>query len=354
MSETIGLVLTFLPLILILYVANLAERQRTTDGQTGLTSLTYVLLFAMYGLLLVGGILLNLAGIVVLTQPQLFDGIVSANPELPVDLTSLAQIGLGLWVPALFAILLLLPAMRRLLARMLPNLNPDSPVHATALSMTMLIVINLTITLGVGLDNLAEAATSAPAKRDWVMFAVLWAQQLMMALMALVGVGWLSRRSAGEAFLRLGIVLPSLRQILLGLALGVGMVFVVALIGALASALGVGPNQGVEDLTNALLGPLFESPWGILTLGLAAAVGEEPLFRGAAQPRFGIVLTALLFALLHSNYGITLSTLVVFVLGLVLGWVRYRHNTTTAMIVHALYNISLGLLVYFSIPFMDV
>lgn len=352
MSEIVGLVLIFLPLILILYIANLAERQRTTDGQTGLTSLTYALLIAMYGFLLVGGILLNLGGIVVLTQPQRFEEIAGAG--LPFDLTSLAQIGIGLWVPALFGILLLLPAVRRFLARLLPNLDPASPVHAAALSMTMLIVINLTTTLGVGLDNLAEVATAAPEKNDWVTFVMLWAQQLLMALMALIGVGWLSRHGAGAAFVRLGIVLPTLRQVLLGLAIGVGMVFVVAIIGAIATALGVGPNQGVEDLTNALLGPLFESPWGILTLGLAAAVGEEPLFRGAAQPRFGILLTAILFALLHSNYGITLSTLIVLVLGLVLGWVRYRHNTTTAMIVHAFYNICLGLLVYFSVPFMDV
>ncbi|MCX6043262.1 MAG: CPBP family intramembrane metalloprotease, partial [Caldilinea sp.] len=77
---------------------------------------------------------------------------------------------------------------------------------------------------------------------------------------------------------------------------------------------------------------------------LAAGIGEEALFRGALLPRFGRVYTALLFALLHSNYGITLSTVVVLLLGLMLGWLATRYNTTTAMIAHAVYNSTLALL----------
>jgi membrane protease YdiL (CAAX protease family) len=33
--------------------------------------------------------------------------------------------------------------------------------------------------------------------------------------------------------------------------------------------------------------------------------------------------------------------LIVFILGMVLGWLRIRYNTTTAMIAHAVYNSSL-------------
>ena len=85
------------------------------------------------------------------------------------------------------------------------------------------------------------------------------------------------------------------------------------------------------------------------TLGLAAALGEELVFRGAMQPRFGLLLTAILFALLHSNYGITLSTAVVLILGLVLGWQRIRYNTSSAMITHATYNITLGLMAFLNL-----
>ena len=111
-----------------------------------------------------------------------------------------------------------------------------------------------------------------------------------------------------------------------------------------SSQFNIGIDPSVQKLTEQLLGPLFNSPLGIITLGVAAALGEETIFRGAVQPRFGIVFTALLFALVHSNYGISLSTLIVFLFGLLLGIVRKRTNTSTTMISHALYNMSLGIL----------
>jgi len=62
-----------------------------------------------------------------------------------------------------------------------------------------------------------------------------------------------------------------------------------------------------------------------------------------------LILSAAFFALLHSQYGITLSTLVVFVLGLVLGLLRIRYNTSTSMTTHATYNMTLGLIAYLSL-----
>jgi membrane protease YdiL (CAAX protease family) len=113
-------------------------------------------------------------------------------------------------------------------------------------------------------------------------------------------------------------------------------------------------DADVERLTEQLLGSLFMTPLGILTIGLAAGLGEETLFRGALQPRFGLALTAIFFALVHSNYGITLSTVIVLLLGIVLGWLRLRYNTSTAMITHAVYNMTLGLLAYFSANLLDI
>ena len=152
---------------------------------------------------------------------------------------------------------------------------------------------------------------------------------------------------------RLGITSVTGRQIWLALGLALAMVPIVAGIEFLGSLVGFGADADVQALSEELFGPLFRSPFGILTIGLAAALGEEPLFRGAAQPRFGIVITALLFALVHSNYGITISTLVVFVLGLVLGWLRKNHNTSTAMIMHASYNITLAIIAYLSLTYME-
>ena len=97
-------------------------------------------------------------------------------------------------------------------------------------------------------------------------------------------------------------------------------------------------------MSEQIIGPLATSIPGILTLGLAAALGEETVFRGALQPRFGLIFTTVLFALLHSTYGISLATLIVFGVGLVLGLLRMRYNTTTSMVAHAVYNMTLGLI----------
>jgi membrane protease YdiL (CAAX protease family) len=76
---------------------------------------------------------------------------------------------------------------------------------------------------------------------------------------------------------------------------------------------------------------------GIL-LGLSAGVGEELVFRGALQPRLGLVRTTLLFAALHGQYS-WFGIGEVLVLGLALGWIRARANTTAAIAVHAAYDI---------------
>jgi membrane protease YdiL (CAAX protease family) len=59
---------------------------------------------------------------------------------------------------------------------------------------------------------------------------------------------------------------------------------------------------------------------------------------------FGIGATAFLFATAHVQYGITPVTLVVFVIGIILGLIRRRFNTTTSIFVHAGYNLVLGIL----------
>ena len=76
----------------------------------------------------------------------------------------------------------------------------------------------------------------------------------------------------------------------------------------------------------------------LLVLGVSAGVGEELLLRGALQPRTGLVWASVIFALAHVQYtwfGIG----VVALFGIALGLVRQRTNTTTAIVVHALYDI---------------
>jgi uncharacterized protein len=59
------------------------------------------------------------------------------------------------------------------------------------------------------------------------------------------------------------------------------------------------------------------------------------------QPIFGLWPTAIFFALTHVQYTLTPATLVIIIVGLGLGWVRKRYNTTAAIITHFAYNFAL-------------
>ncbi|MCB0125255.1 MAG: CPBP family intramembrane metalloprotease [Caldilineaceae bacterium] len=330
MIELLNLLLLFAPLFLIVGLANLAEGAREHEKPfQGLAIAGYLLLSLLYLAAILIGLSLEtvLAALDTTFQPD-----------------SLSLLTAGLWIPGLVGILLLLPPVRRLLSYV-TNIDPGSPVHAVALSLTMLVLVNLFVTLGIGLGNLAESlAAQGEAGAAATTTLGLWLQQIFTALLALVGVGWLTRRDWRQALQRLGIVKPTVRQLLIGFFLGLLMVPVIMVIEQLAGYYNIGMDENVSDLTEQLLGSVLTTPFGIFTIGAAAALGEETIFRGAIQPRFGLVLTALLFALVHSNYGLTLSTLIVFVVGMILGLLRKRYNTTTSMMMHATYNIALALL----------
>lgn len=355
MAELGGLFAIFIPLIFIYWLANMAEKARLAGKEYGgLTAFSYILVIGLYVLMFIGGIAFQFVASMMQSQPELFADVEGLSPDLFDQIASVPLLAMGIWLPALIGMLLLIPAIRRLIARF-TNMDPASPVHAVSLSLTMLILVNLAATLGFGLENLAETMEQAQAAsgEEPDLLATLWVQQLLTALLAIIGVGWLSRLNWSKTMHRLDIVRPTSQQVWLGIGLGLVLIPLVIGLEYVTSLLGFSANEDVEALTEQLLGGLFETPLGIITLGAAAALGEETIFRGAAQPRFGLLLTAILFAILHSNYGLTFSTLIVFLLGLVLGWIRIRHNTTTAMIVHGVYNSSLGLIGYLGANFFE-
>jgi hypothetical protein len=104
----------------------------------------------------------------------------------------------------------------------------------------------------------------------------------------------------------------------------------------------------MEALGEVLYGGVMGT-WQALVMSLAAGLTEELLFRGALQPRFGLWLTAVLFAGVHVQYGLTPAILEVLGAALVLGWLRRRTNTGVCIILHMLYDIA-GLLVFPLLP----
>ncbi len=107
----------------------------------------------------------------------------------------------------------------------------------------------------------------------------------------------------------------------------------------------IDPEQAelLSNINEAFLSDIDSLPEWFL-LAASAGIGEETLFRGALQPVLGLGFTSVLFAIVHVQYGFTPVTIAVLIIGLALGILRNRTNTTTAILVHFGYNFTLGLL----------
>ena len=159
------------------------------------------------------------------------------------------------------------------------------------------------------------------------------------AMLALLGVGWQTRRSGSQVLRRLGLNLPTARDWLFGLALG-ALLFALSQAGVLLWAGLAGDSFELQSAASREIFAAMNAslPAGIM-LALAAAIGEEILFRGALQPVFGIALSSLAFVLLHGQYLFTPGALILFAVSLGFGWLRAVRGTSAAIICHALYNL---------------
>jgi uncharacterized protein len=233
------------------------------------------------------------------------------------------------------AFALLATRNRELLARVMP-IDPGSPVHTTAVVLSV-VLAGSQLASQLATDVLAQQAEATAALQP----ADLVAQELPFLLAALAGVGLGVRRSPRGTLQRLGLVRPGAWQVVLGLA-AAGLFFAV---GNGIDALSHIVTPGVADKVDAANGHLFSrlgDPAGIATIAITAGVCEEVLFRGALQPRLGLVWPALVFAAIHTQYGLSLDSLAVFILAVGLGVLRRVTNTTTTVLCHVAYDTLVG------------
>jgi membrane protease YdiL (CAAX protease family) len=322
--------LMILPFILAVLLANLAQRNKN------LSVLLYVYLLLLNGLLMfigVSSLLLSVARV----QGNLAD--------LGPALGNVDWLGAGaiLLIGSIIALLLLLPPVRRVAARLLP-MDASSVVHATALSMTATTIAGNLYQMKITAflltpEGLKQAQQGVAATYvDILIFPLL-----TLAVTALLSVGWLTRRPWPEVVERLGLKMPTLPQ--LGLAVGVTVLLLGLSIGAdrLWAALDPEGLKQVGGISSALLNN-FTGLSGAFAIGITAAIGEESFFRGAYLPRMGLLLSALLFASFHVQYFVSIATLLIFVIGLVLGVLRQRTTLAVCILVHFLYNFTSVLL----------
>ena len=289
---------------------------------------------------------------IIVNLPLLLAGIALAVlPPATLETTALGQAfdaprpaGVTLLVIAVWGLMATLPEARRLLARWLP-LEPSSTVHTLALILAgLLIGGNVLVLSQGGLEGLAE--TSEASSIGQVVVA-----EMFYAAAGILGVGLFVRRHGWKLVERLGLERPTAAQLKRSVRWIFALLALQWITGALLYV--TNPEQAeLLDELNSLLLANMDTVWEWFLLAASAAAGEEILFRGALQPVFGLWATALLFALAHIQYGLTPVTILVFGIGLVLGLVRRRTNTSVAIFVHFGYNFILGLLALLT-PYLE-
>ncbi len=316
-----AIIIPFLIVLGLSVAANLvaADRSRST------TNLFDLALAAL-------NIPLLLLGVLFLMVPPEFTAFLVANdiPAIHMDAAGWVLISISL-----YAILVCMRPVRRLLAHLLP-LDPESAVHTLALVLAGYLAGNtfFALTQDVLLELLAAGVT--------ITIVDILLQQIAFVIIAFFGAGYLIRRDLRQVSRRLGLERPTANQLLLGLAT-IGLLIVLLwVIGGTWALLEPEQAESLGDLNESLLAG-FDSVGEWLILAIAAGIGEEILFRGALQPVFGIFVSSILFAIVHVQYGLTPITLAVLLLGIILGILRRRTNTTVTIFVHFGYNFILGL-----------
>jgi membrane protease YdiL (CAAX protease family) len=267
---------------------------------------------------------------------------IPSSPELPLPSV---EVGAAALIFVLTTILSLLsariiaaPTMRQRIRRILPTsatFDPDSAVHMTA-CVLLLALIAITFgdfVVGGGIAGMAENLESSGINLgDFLFENVLW------IFAAALGVGLFIRRVPKTSLERLGLRLPTLQDINWGVGVGVLLFGAVIVLGIVWVSF-VSPEQ-LEQQTAAsseLAGLINTLPLA-LAVSVVVSFGEEIFFRGALQPVFGIWLTSLFFAVIHTQYTLTPATILIFVTALALGWLRQRHSTSASIIGHFVYN----------------
>ena len=280
------------------------------------------------------------------------------NPD-SVDLDAAAEVALlllGILGAAFASLVGFSRRFRVRLARYLP-FDPDSFVHrvalVTILALTLIPPVPLLVT-GVPpylspqfIDLLTDSGDLFADTVRVNAYGLFWT---LIASFLIAGA--CVRRTLPEALERLGLVRPTGREVVLAVAAALALVgafhFIDPALAALVGYLGL-PVTDTEAV-NLLFAGSLTLP-GIIVASIAAGFGEEVSIRGLLQPRFGILLPALLFASLHAYQYSWDGLISVFLAGIVFAYIRRYSNTTTSAITHTVYDLVLFALLMVGVSF---
>jgi len=240
-------------------------------------------------------------------------------------------VDIGYMVTGLVAATLVSKPVREWLSRYIP-IDPDNPVHSLALVLAVIL-------LGTQVSAIAFTdVLAADLKIPPLNIGDLLAQEAPFAVMAFAGVGLYIRRSFAASSDRLGLVAPAWWHITLALG-AAGAFWILGEVSLWLSQIYTPDlTAKVQTTSDHLFGGLGGAA-GIAAIALLPGFCEELLFRGALQPRLGLLATSLLFAAIHTEYGLSFDVATIFLIAIGLGLIRRYANTTATITCHVAYNL---------------
>jgi membrane protease YdiL (CAAX protease family) len=238
---------------------------------------------------------------------------------------------------------------RGMLARILP-FDPDSHIHMVALACVIALIAmplvpllvtgnapflnpDLQAALGIGLEE-----PGSTVKLDT--YTLIWTVIGSFFLVGLFVKGTHNDSRTPR------LVRPTLRQVIIGIVSGVVLVaafwFLDEAVVVLFEAWGI-PTTDETMVMNLFM--VSFTPLAALIASISAGLGEELSVRGVIQPRFGIILSALVFTSLHAYQYAWDGLLSVLLVGICFGVLRNYANTSTSAISHAMYDLVLFALI---------
>lgn len=238
------------------------------------------------------------------------------------------------------AVIIAHPA-RRAIARIVGThgtYDTRSLVHTTAIVLTLLLLTGQIVQFLA--SGGAEAFTES-IEQGGIEVSGIVLQMFLQVAAAFLGVGYAIRRGGTSALARLGLRTPTGQDVISGFGIGVGLLVLLYIFGIVlfvVQSLMGGTSLEDANAANAALTRAFATIPLALLISACAAIGEEIFFRGALQPVFGNVLVSIVFALLHTQALFSFGLLFLFIVSMILGWLRNRMSTTAAIIAHFVYN----------------
>jgi CAAX protease family protein len=213
------------------------------------------------------------------------------------------------------------------------GLEPGSAVHI----VVAIAAVATIVSSAVGYVQLqSEAAETVPLYPSDSLVSMM-----SDAALALSGIGFLLTRGPRQARTRLGLRPVRPRQVAVAVALAGGFLVVVGVMEHAESVWLPQMHEREDRFDYEFVG---SSPvTGAVLMAVAAGVGEELVFRGALQPRLGVLATSVLFAALHVQYQLP-GIVMIFVVALGLGLLKERTSTTFTICVHVAYDVGAFLL----------